>query len=370
MVGSTSGPSTHSGTVRNGAPAASMCAVRPLSSSTRSRLTAVVVVAVLVGGPGLAHADPAEPTDYLSEMVSESPSTDALEVRIIGGDAFVQVEVAPGHELAVAGYQGEPFLRVLDDGRVEENHRSPSWALSQERFPSGELPDDVGADLAPMWVEVSEGGTWVWHDHRAHWMGREPPMGLGPGDQVAEGVIPMTVDGRAVEVRVVSTWIPAPSQWPAVLGLIVGLVCVVGLFLACRADGIAMVAAVASVAALAIGAWQYQSLPAAAGPQSTSWSLPAAACVAMLVAAIAGRRAQHPALVLVGATALAAVELSVWAWLRRSVLTRAVLPTSAPWWLDRATTAFVAVVALAVLVWVVRSVSVLATAQAQPSASM
>jgi hypothetical protein len=296
--------------------------------------------------PGAARADGAEPTDYRSEVVSMTPAVRAVEVDIVGGDAFVRLRVAPGHEVMVLGYRSEPFIRIHPDGRVEENRASPSWALSQDRFPSGRLPDDVGVDLAPRWVEVAADGTWVWHDHRTHWMGTSPPMGLGPGDEVADGVVELIVDGDRVAVRVVSVWQQPPSAWPASIGSLLGLgaasVCVV------RRRSAPLVGCVTAAAALVVGTWQHLSLPSATRAFPIEWMLPAMALAAGIVAIGAARRRPPAVLVVSGASVVVAAELGLWAVRRRDVLRRAVLPTEAPAWLDRAVTAFVLVVAVGI----------------------
>lgn len=305
----------------------------------------VIAVVALLTTPARAHADPAEPTDYLSEVVDVSPPVEGIEVAVVGGDAFLELVVLPGHAVAVLGYEGEPFGRVSADGRVEENHMSPSWVLSRERFPSGGLPDEVRVDAEPVWVEVATNGTWVWHDHRAHWMGADPPMGSAPGDQVADGIVPMVVDGVEVEVRVVSTWLQPPSPWPARIGAVTGAL-VTSLVLLFRRRWLIVVGGLAAGAAAAVGFWEFVSIPSAAGPRTTSWLLPAAALVALVVEAVVERNGRPAPYVALGATLFAGAELGLWAWQRRSGLVHAVLPTDAPWWLDRGVTAFVAPVAV------------------------
>ena len=71
------------------------------------------------------------------------------------------------------------------------------------------------------------------------------------------------------------------------------------------------------------------------------WVLPAVAAGSALLALLLGRRQVSDALV-----ALGAVELGVWFVLRRDGLTRAVLPTDAPFWLDRGVMAAAAVAAV------------------------
>ena len=91
-----------------------------------------VVVGGVVGvgagallGPDVAHADPAGPTDYRTEIVAIEPATDAIEIVVEGGDAFLHVTVEPGHEVVVLGYDGEPYLRIGPDGAVDQN-RDPA----------------------------------------------------------------------------------------------------------------------------------------------------------------------------------------------------------------------------------------------------
>ena len=71
------------------------------------------------------------------------------------------------------------------------------------------------------------------------------------------------------------------------------------------------------------------------------WLLPASPRRRVLVALVLGRRLVSYALVL-----LAALELGVWVWLRRDGAFRAIIPTDAPFWLDRGVMAATAVVAV------------------------
>ena len=98
---------------------------------------------------------------------------------------------------------------------------------------------------------------------------------------------------------------------------------------------------VVALAATGIGWWEYASLPAETGPLLVWWVLPAVAAVSLLIALALGRRLVSYALVL-----LAALELAVWVWLRRDGAFRAVIPTDAPFWLDRGVMAATAVVAV------------------------
>jgi hypothetical protein len=302
---------------------------------------AVVVAACILATPGAALADAPGPSDYRSEIVSITPPAPVIDVTIEGGDSFVHITVDEGHEVIVLGYlpDQEPYLRISADGTVEHNVRSFATYYNEERYGGDDVPAIVDTTAPPAWERIGGGGSWAWHDHRAHWMGDQPPVGLEPGESLPSQVIPLVVDGEPVEIEVVTTLVGSPSVWPAVFGLLVGLQLVfVGRLLGPATTVLSTL--LLSVGALLVGAVQFRSLPAETGPLVTWWLLPAIAtgCAAAAIATY-GRST----LLRAGLVAVAAVQLLVWALRRRAVLTRPVLPTDLPPWLDRAATAAILV---------------------------
>lgn len=293
-------------------------------------------------GAGLAalsstsvHADAAGPTDYRTEIVAIAPATDAITVSIEGGDAFVAIDVERGHRVVVHGYDDEPYLLIDETGGVYQNVRSFATYYNQERYGTDEIPLVVDNEAPPEWSRIGGDGSWAWHDHRAHWMGDGPPLGLDPGDALPSQVIPIEVDGVPTEVTVRTTLVAGPSLWPAAFGLVFGLGVGAMAMLAGRAT-LNLVALTIAAAALWVGVGQYRSLPAATGPMLTWWLLPAMAiaCCGAVIAIYGWNLLVEQAL-----TALAGLHLVLWAFQRRSGLTTPVLPTDLPAWSDRTVTA-------------------------------
>ena len=79
-------------------------------------------------------------------------------------------------QVIVLGYDGEPYLRLDGDG-VWENERSPAVGLNAERQ-QGEPAGDADPKAEPSWRKLSGGDTVLFHDHRAHWMGSQPPAAV------------------------------------------------------------------------------------------------------------------------------------------------------------------------------------------------
>jgi hypothetical protein len=303
-------------------------------------LAAVAIVAVLVAVPaGSVAADPAGPTDYRTTVVSVTPPTDGIEVDVIGGDSFLQLTVAPGVDVVVLGYQQEPYLHFRSDGIVEENERSPATYLNADRYGGGDVPAGADATLPPTWRQVASHGRYAWHDHRAHRMDPNPPQEAVPGTPIQEATVPVQVDGVPVEIAVRTVWLPAPSRVPLAVGAAVGLALV--LLTVVLRRRLAWALLVVAAAAAGIGWWQYTSLPVETGPRLVWWLLPVLAAVCIVVALALGWRLLSFALVV-----LAALQLALWVIVRRHGAVRAIIPTDAPFWLDRGVMAATLVVAV------------------------
>lgn len=297
---------------------------------------AVAILALTLGwlatGVPPALADPPGPTDYRTEVVSITPPTAEIEIRIIGGDSFIHLTAAPGARVEVIGYRGEPYLRFLPEGTVERNVVSPSTFLNEDRYGNVEPPPTASPDLEPVWEPVASNGSYAWHDHRSHWMNERPPPGAAAGDIILEAVVPLVVNGVEVDVAVVSTLLPAPSIWPAAGGLLAGIAAGT---IALLRDGrwAPLVTGLLAILAAAGGVIAYLSVPSETGPSPVLWLVPTLA----LLAAGAARfgPSMHRSTALVAGTVL----LVVWAIVHREWIWRAILPTGAPFWYYRAVTA-------------------------------
>ena len=331
-----------------------------MSLLTRLSVAFVAAAAGVAAVPSIAHADAAGPTDYQTTIVSIEPATDAIEMEVEGGDAFLRIVVEPGHDVIVLGYDGEPYLHIGADGVVAQNRRSYATYYNEERYGRTDVPDIVDNAAEPEWERIGDGGAWAWHDHRSHWMGTEPPIGLDPGESLPAQIVPLVVDGAPVSVEVQTTLVAGPSRVPVVFGAVIGLgLATLGILLGPATTGLVML--LLAGAASVVGAVQYASLPGETGPMLTWWLLPAIAVAAVGVAIATYGRSRFA---LLGLVALAAAQTLVWAFQRRSGLTRAILPTDLAAGFDRFVTAAVLAGSLVVLAATLRQLLT-----AAPSAS-
>jgi hypothetical protein len=345
-------------------------AVPRLARARRRAAGAVLVAAIaLVGGAAPAAADPPQPTDYRSTVTGleavpvegaapADPAAEAdtdvtdVEAVIVGGDAFLELTVAPGHEVVVTGYGEEPYLRFLPDGTVERNRWSPATYLNDDRQGEVDVPAEADAASEPEWEAVAADGRYAWHDHRIHWMGGSPPPGIGPGEKVQNWAVSLTLDGTAVAVQGVLVRADDISPLPWImLAVVGGGIC---LLLGRRhALPVAVLGVlVAASGALVVGRGQYGVAPAGSGTEPLLVAVPAlglAAAVAAAIALVLRRRG-----IAATATLGAAAAVTGWAVLRLSVLWTPVLPTELSASVDRAITALalgLAVASAFLVVW-------------------
>ena len=108
-----------------------------------THLAAVALAAAALGAPLPAAADSARPTNYRSEVTSIEPPNGGVSADVVGGDAFLRIEAAPGVTVEVPGYEGEPYVRIGADGTVEVNRNSPSYWVNEDRFGARAVPPEL-----------------------------------------------------------------------------------------------------------------------------------------------------------------------------------------------------------------------------------
>jgi hypothetical protein len=193
---------------------------------------ALTVLTLLLAAflPATAGAHQGDP-NYRSEITSIKPAgpADGLEVEIQNFDDHVQLVNRTGEDVVIEGYDGEPYARLLADGRVEVNLNSPSHYLNEDRFANVELPARADADAPPEWDEVDDTGRFVWHDHRSHYMGEGIPSQVedeSKKTKVFDYTIPVTVAGDQVRINGTLTWVGDQSGLSTATWIVFGSILV------------------------------------------------------------------------------------------------------------------------------------------------
>jgi hypothetical protein len=198
-----------------------------------------VVLAALTALPATAAAHGGNP-DFRSEFRAIQPAVRGLTVQILNYDDRLLLINRTGRTVVLEGYEREPYARLLADGTVEVNRRSPSYFLNEERY-GAPVPGGANADAAPRWSVVSKTGRFESHDHRIHWMSKDttPPQVKDEGKRtkVFDWRVPIEVGSRHAAVTGTLYWVPASSGGvpaAAIVALVVLVVLTVVLYLVTR----------------------------------------------------------------------------------------------------------------------------------------
>ena len=186
---------------------------------------------IVAAAPALAHGSGgSDAGNFRSTVTGVAPATDVpgnirppkeLAWRVLANDAVLQVDNSSRAEITIAGYEGEPYLRIGPDG-VFVNRNSPARYLNEDRYAQTPVPDHADPEVTPAWEKVSDASRYGWHDHRIHWMSPAvPPQVRADPNQpqlITAWQVPFTWQGRELAVEGTLRWVPPPSWWPWVLG--------------------------------------------------------------------------------------------------------------------------------------------------------
>ncbi|HET6997653.1 MAG TPA: hypothetical protein VFI03_03605 [Solirubrobacterales bacterium] len=180
---------------------------------------------LLTASPALGHeGNP----DFRSEIDSVRPSVPGVSFEVLNYDADMELVDRGGHEVVIYGYEGEPFARILRDGTVQKNQRSPATYLNVDRYAEAPVPKSADPEAPPVWKTVDDSGTLRWHDHRMHYMATGTPPQVedeSKRTKVFDYEIPLRIDGRKGAIDGTLLWV-GPADTSKTPFLIVGAVIV------------------------------------------------------------------------------------------------------------------------------------------------
>jgi hypothetical protein len=168
--------------------------------------------------------------DFRSQLTGMHPLTPGVDFQVLNYDADLQLN-DHGHTVVLYGYQGEPYARVLPDGTVQVNQRSPAAYLNEDRYAETPVPASANPKAPPAWKTTGERGVFIWHDHRMHWMSRSTPPQVKDQSRrtkIFDYRIPMSVDGKPANLDGTLYWV-GPADTSKAPFLIIGAVIVLGL---------------------------------------------------------------------------------------------------------------------------------------------
>jgi MYXO-CTERM domain-containing protein len=188
----------------------------------RRALALGVAVALLAASPAAAHqGNP----NFRSVVDAVTPAVKGLTLRVLNYDDRFELTNHSGRTVTVVGYDREPYARVLADGTVELNKRSPAYYLNDDRYAEVKVPASADPKAPPQWSVVDKTASLQWHDHRMHWMSKSMPPQVedrSKRTKVFDYSIPLRVGDEPASIRGTLFWEPDEGGG-APVGMLVGL---------------------------------------------------------------------------------------------------------------------------------------------------
>jgi hypothetical protein len=169
---------------------------------------------------------------YRSTLVRVSPIVAGVSWRVLDYNDEIFVTNHSRETVTIFGYTGEPYARILADGKVQLNQNSPAYYLNQSFYAAGvTVPSYATSTATPDWVTVAKTGTYVWHDHRIHlYSPALPPVvknrGLDKTTLVFDWKVPIQIGAAKGDLYGTLYWIAEkPFAFP--VGAIVAFIAIV-----------------------------------------------------------------------------------------------------------------------------------------------
>lgn len=183
---------------------------------SRARLVALLAAFALLAPAAVASAHGGNP-NFRSEITGVTPRDAGVEFEVLDYDSHMQLRDRGGKEVVIYGYRGEPYARILPDGTVEVNERSPATYLNDDRFANVTVPPIADPEAKPRWKEVDDSGTFLWHDHRMHYMSQSLPPQVtdkGKKTRIFDYEIPISVNGTKGDISGTLWWVGEANTSP------------------------------------------------------------------------------------------------------------------------------------------------------------
>jgi hypothetical protein len=190
------------------------------------RRTTIAALALALTGalaaPAMAHQG-----DPRFDSVLTGAGVPGLKVQVLNYGDRLLIQNRTGQTVTLEGYQQEPYARLLADGTVQVNQRSPATALNTDPYGRVTIPKGVDAKAAPVWKTIEGDNRFETHDHRIHWMspGTTPRQVTDKGERtkIFDWSVPVLIGGKRAAITGTLWWRGTDAAGGMPIGAIAGL---------------------------------------------------------------------------------------------------------------------------------------------------
>ncbi len=156
-------------------------------------------------------------SNYRDVIDRVGPSPPGLSVQVLNFDNNLEVDNRTGKPVVIYGYTGDPYARLLADGTVQVNQRSPAFYLNDDRYATTVVPASANPKAPPQWVTLDKTGRFEWHDHRIHLFTTATPKSVTDKSKTTKifaWTVPITVGGQPGAIAGTLYWHGQATGFP------------------------------------------------------------------------------------------------------------------------------------------------------------
>jgi hypothetical protein len=160
---------------------------------------------------------------------SVTPATPGIKLQVLNRDDRFELINRSKQDVLLYGYNGEQYARIMGDGTVQQNVNSPAYYLNSERDANVAVPAKATPTATPKWETLDRTGSFQWHDHRMHYMGKGVPPSVKDTkkrQKVQDYTIPIKIGATKGAITGSYWWSPQKNSGPPT-GAIVAFVVLV-----------------------------------------------------------------------------------------------------------------------------------------------
>ena len=192
------------------------------------RILFAVAVAVATCSASTAYAHQGNP-NMESVVRTVTPKTAGISLDVLGRDDRFLLTNRSDKTVVIYGYNDDQYARLLPDGTVQVNKRSPAYFLNDDRYADITVPASADADAPAQWTTLDKTGRFQWHDHRMHYMARGVPPSVkdkSKRQRIFNYEIPVQIGAKSGDIAGTLFWNPEPDGGPPVAAIVAFVVIV------------------------------------------------------------------------------------------------------------------------------------------------
>lgn len=180
--------------------------VKSLMAKSSYIVAFVLFILLITPSNAFAHGiGGATSSDSNARVIKIVPNNKEFSARTVENGQRLEITRKSKNDLFVLGVDGEQYLKFSEEG-VFQNEKSATAVINKSTNNSSNSTNygdefkktSSDPDAKPVWKKVSSQQSYIFHDHRAHYMGNTPDR----AGNLGSNIVPIRIGTRDYDIEV------------------------------------------------------------------------------------------------------------------------------------------------------------------------